>query len=353
MGWVDSDKKAVLSYYSCALILLLLSAWTVPCAATQATPETRSSPVATLNVPRVQVQDLRGRRLEEAQAILSRAGLRPGTISTKPMPGIAGTVGEQSPPGNSVVRRGTTVNLVGVELRTGQNSSDGDEKFSTKVPRLHGLTPTRAISLLEHSRLQLGVVSAGNGEGAQGTIYSQKPSEGTWAKIGSKVDVQIAEPPKAAGPDRETIWVLVPNLSGQTQKAAEETLRQHFLTLGRISVESVSGATDTVFGQFPLPNSRVAEGTAVNLRIARTAQPPRPTVAVPDLRGREVEAAKSIVEQVGLHLGQITTENSQAASNSILAQSPDPGISVSFADGPQLQADVLEDRNRFSLVMLN
>jgi beta-lactam-binding protein with PASTA domain len=86
----------------------------------------------------------------------------------------------------------------------------------------------------------LGIVSTGNAKGNQGTIYLQNPHEGTWVRIGSKVDVEIVEPPKTPGPGDQTIWVFVPDLSGRRQKAADETLRQHGLVLGSVSLEAAT-----------------------------------------------------------------------------------------------------------------
>jgi hypothetical protein len=83
--------------------------------------------------------------------ILQRAGLRLGTTSTKFLPGIAGTVGQQDPPANSVVARGTTFNLVVVASRGAQNPADGDEEFPGQVPRLYEFL---LRLLLDESRLK-------------------------------------------------------------------------------------------------------------------------------------------------------------------------------------------------------
>src|SRR5215469_10509839 len=125
MGRVDSNKDAICNFYSYALILQLLCSAPVLCVAQERPQEVRTPALATLTVARVQVPDVRGRRPEEAEAILRRAGLQPGTSTTKPLPGVAGTVGEQDPAANSVVARGSRFNLAVVASKAGQNS-DGD-----------------------------------------------------------------------------------------------------------------------------------------------------------------------------------------------------------------------------------
>lgn len=327
MGRVDSDKNNSCTLYSRSLILLLLGVAPVFCPGQTKPQAVRNSSISTMAVARVQVPDVRGRLPQQGQEILRGAGLVPGTTTTKPLPGVAGTVGEQDPPPNSVVVRGTVFNLVLVASNGGQ-TSDGDEQFSRQVPLLRGLTPDQARILLGRSRLLLGNISAGSGDGAEGKIYSQNPRERSWARIGTKVDVQIVEPPKSPGANPQTIWVFVPDLSGQTQKAADQTLREQGLTLGAVSVEAAPAAAGvgTVFAQFPRPDTRVAQGTAVNLRIAK--QGAVPSTIVPDLRGQGVDTASSDLGKVGLQLGQITSDASGETPNTIISQSPNPDTPV-------------------------
>ena len=324
----DSHQSAVHSFYCYAAALFLVCARACLGLAQQQLPQAHPPSVMMVAVPRVVVPDVRGRRPDEAQAILRRAGLQSGTASTIPGPGIVGTVWQQEPLQNTVVRRGTIFNLVLVAPPSGQNPSDGDEEFSRQAPRLIGLTPNQASNLLERSRLLLGNVSAGNGNGPEGTIYAQKPQAGSWVKIGSRIDVGIVEPQKASGGKEEIIWVLVPNLFGQTGKAAEEVLRKCGLSLGDVSTGSASVPAGTVFGQVPLPNTKVAEGTQVSLRIAQAVPPQKTTVPVPNLIHQDVGSARALLAQVGLQLGEVGSEESDSTPNSITAQSPNAGTQV-------------------------
>jgi PASTA domain len=111
--------------------------------------------------------------------------------------------------------------------------------------------PNRASSLLEGNRLRLGSVLHGNGEGPEGTIYDQKPQAGSWVGIGSKIDISIVQGAKPPGAG-EILWVFVPDLTGQTQKAAEEILRKENLTVGSVASGVASTPAGTVFSQLPL-----------------------------------------------------------------------------------------------------
>jgi beta-lactam-binding protein with PASTA domain len=233
---------------------------------------------------------------------------------------------QQDPLPNTVVVHGTTFNLVLVASRAGKATNDADQEFSTQVPKLTGLTLNQASNLLERHRLGLGSVLPANGKGPDGTIYDQKPRAESWVRIGSKVDVGIVQTPKTSG-STDILWVFVPDLTGQTQKAAEEILRKQNLTVDSISSGVASVPVGTVFWQHPLPNTRVAQGSRVDLRIAQ-APPSPPAVTVPDLFQQDVESARSLLGQSGLQLGQVTREESDNPANSILSQSPTAGTPV-------------------------
>jgi beta-lactam-binding protein with PASTA domain len=320
MGPVNSDTRTSKSFRQRATTLLLMMA--VASLSRAQAPSSRVHPPfqAIDALPKIQVLDVRGQRAEEAMATLRKEGLAPGKTSSAAGPGIVGTVSQQDPPAGSFVVKGTTFNLVLVAPRAGA-TNDGDQEFSTQVPRLIGLTPNQASALLERNRLTLGSALQGNGKGPEATIYDQRPPAGSWARIWSRIDVTIVQPTKPAGTGG-LVWVLVPNLIGQPQKVAEQTLRDHNLMLGGISLGVASAPAGTVFGQLPAPNTRVVEGSQVELRIAKAQQSQPPTVTVPDLVHQNVASARSLVAQKGLQLGRVTSDESNDPANSVLSQSP-------------------------------
>jgi beta-lactam-binding protein with PASTA domain len=326
MGPVNSNVRTSNFLLFRATMLLLMVVQATLCRSQTPPPQAHPPYQAIFAVPRVQVPDVRGRRLEDADALLRKAGLTPGRTSSAVGPRIAGTVSQQDPAPNAVVVRGTTFNLVLVAPRPSA-TNDGDQEFSTQVPRLDGLTPNQASALLERNRLLLGSVSTGKGKGPDGTIYGQKPQPGSWARVGSKIDVAIVEPTQAA-PSADVIWVIVPNMIGQPQKVAEKMLQENHLALGGVSSGVASVPAGTVFGQRPLPNAKAIEGSRVELQIAQPPPPQRTTVRVPDLLHQDVETARTLLAQTGLQLGQVTSEEGGDPANSILAQSPFAGTEV-------------------------
>ena len=239
------------------------------------------------SVPRVVVPDVRGRQLRDAQTILEQTGLKRGSTTANAGPGIVGTVSQQQPVQNSVVPRGTAFNLVLLAPARKKSSSDGDESFSRQVPNLIGLTPNQASNRLESLDLQTGDISAGNGNGAPGTIYEQNPQAGRWVNTLSKIDIEVVESPKSSatpsGTVQQPLFVLVPSLLGQTETSADEILRKHNLQPGAVSTGTASSPPGIIFAQFPLPNSKVVLGTPVRLQIAASPPPQVTTVAVPNL----------------------------------------------------------------------
>src|SRR6202040_1987910 len=148
-----------ISYYGhSAAILVVLCAWTCLGLAQQKPPQAHPPIAAMMTVPRVVVPDVRGLRLEDAEAALRSAGLVPGRMSSSPGPGTLGTVWHQEPQHNTTVPRGTTFNLMLVALpekaksATGENDHN-DENFYRTVPKLIGLTPNQASNLLGRSHL--------------------------------------------------------------------------------------------------------------------------------------------------------------------------------------------------------
>ena len=282
-------------------------------------------PLAAMTVAFVDVPDVRGQRLDDAQTSLQRAGLHAGNISNAPAPGVVGTVWQQNPEANTPVTRGSAVDLVmTVPQKPTSPGGGGDPELNRQVPDLSGLTPTQASDRLANTRLFLGSAFTGKGGGTAGTIYAQKPLPRTWARIGTKIDVEIA--PQQKKPD--VVWVYVPNLVGQEEKNAEAMLPKFGLTLGNVSRSSSSAPFGTVFGQYPLPKSRVIQDTQVSLQIAQVPQQ-NPIVEVPSVISQNVNVAESVLQQAGLKLGEVRTEETPDANpNAVTGQSPEPGTRV-------------------------
>jgi beta-lactam-binding protein with PASTA domain len=317
---MNSNKIRSSSFLYRVTVLLLVVAAATPCIS-QPSPQAHPLPQAIIGKLKIQVPDVRGHSEEDARVTLRKAGLTPGKVSTTAGPGIVGTVFQQDPLQNSMATHGATFNLVLVGPPTGNAANDGDQEFRTQVPDLAGLTPNQARTRLDPKRLVLGSVMPGNGQGTEGTVYSQNPKPRSWAKIGSPINVSIVQSKGPSGSE-DILWAFVPDLTGQTQKAAEETLHKQNLTVGGISSGVASVQAGTVFGQRPLPNTRIIQGSSVDLRIAQVPPPQSILVAVPSLLSQDLDGARTLLGKKKLQLGRVASEESVGPVNSILSQSP-------------------------------
>ncbi len=298
---------------------LLLSAIVLISSVSPSPAVAQHPPAVEMYVPRVQVPDVRGRPLADAQRTLEVAGFKPGRVSVTPGPGIVGTVQQQEPVQNSIAVKGTVFDLVLVGPSQSKKPGHSDENFTIQVPPLDGLTQNEASNRLEKMRLQIGSVFSGQGKGKIGTIYDQKPRAGIWVNSGAKIDVAIVQtPPNDVGvPPR---YVIVPNLLGQTKDAAGKILAKYSLRLGEVSQGEASVPTGTIYGQIPSSETKVPVETAVRIYLAEA--PPKIIVKAPDLLNMDIEAARIALAQANLQLGELSSEESDAVPNSVTSQSP-------------------------------
>src|ERR1700723_2800479 len=163
-------------------------------------PPQHPAAVELFAVPHVTIPDVRGRPLAEAQRTLEAAGLNLGKISSAAGPGIIGTVMQQEPIQYTTVIRGSVFNLILVAPSVARKPDHSDAIFGTQVPSLIGLTQNQASNRLEKLRLQLGSVILGQGKQKVGTIYDQKPTQGSWVKEGSRIDVAVVQSSSSSTP---------------------------------------------------------------------------------------------------------------------------------------------------------
>jgi len=120
--------------------------------------------------------------------------------------------------------------------------------------------------------------------------------------------------------------VGVPSLVGLTEAEARDLIAQRGLTVGTVTPQESDEAAGTVLEQDPAPDTRVDEGSSVNLVVAAAPE----TVAVPaNLVGMTLEEATAALTQAGLVVGTTTPrEDDDADPNTVLETSPAPGAEV-------------------------
>jgi eukaryotic-like serine/threonine-protein kinase len=172
----------------------------------------------------------------------------------------------------------------------------------TTIPKIVGLTQTQAERLLADHGL---VLEEGDryfsSDIPEGRVMSQAPQPGVQVRRGWHV--RVAE---SMGPQR----VVIPDLIGNSERAAEINIRRRGLDLGSIATASLSGApADQIVAQSPPPNAVNVSEPKISLLMAAAEE--RPSFVMPDLVGQSEDNAVDAIVNAGLRVAGI---NSQAAA---------------------------------------
>jgi beta-lactam-binding protein with PASTA domain len=185
------------------------------------------------------------------------------------------------------------------------------------VPKLTGMAPTDARRVAADNGLLLVVENRFySAEVPSGRIVSQLPQAGERVRRGWQV--RVAE---SLGPQLRTI----PNLVGQSERAAEINLRRRGLDVGSITaIPMPDKEPDDVVAQSPSPNAAAAS-PAVSLLVAAPASDA--AYIMPTFVGRHLADAAKAINDAGLKLGTVN-EIVGSATGVIVHQSPAPGAKV-------------------------
>jgi len=187
------------------------------------------------------------------------------------------------------------------------------------VPNLVGMTPAEADRATSAAGLSMGIEDHFySGDVEEGKIVSQVPAPGTMVRHGWRVRAA-----QSLGPQR----VVVPNVVGDSQRAAEINIRRRGLEIGGIAVARLPEvAAGQVAAQSPPANANVAS-PKVDLLIA--APPEKPALLMPSLVGRQLSEAVKVIEAAGLHVESATSiSDIVAPPNTVVRHTPAPGEKV-------------------------
>ena len=221
----------------------------------------------------------------------------------------AGFVISQNPGSGVTVSIGSTVDLVvslGVQMAT--------------VPDITGMTEAAAEAALIAVGLTKGAVTTSYSETvAVDLVISSTPSAGGSVAYGSAVGFEIS---LGHAP------VVVPDITGMTESAAEAALIAAGLTKGAVTTSySETVAVDLVISSTPSAGGSVAYGSAVGFEISLGHAP----VVVPDITGMTESAAEAALIAVGLTKGAVTTSYSETvAVDLVISSTPSAGGSVAY-----------------------
>ncbi|HEV2424007.1 MAG TPA: PASTA domain-containing protein [Terriglobia bacterium] len=173
-----------------------------------------------------------------------------------------------------------------------------------------------------------------SGKYAENHVASQAPNPGDSTKAGQDIHVLVS-----LGTPR----VPVPDLVGESVRAAQVTAVQGGLTLGDVAAVPWSGvAADGVVAQEPPPTAQPARSPAVNLLVSLGE--PAPEFVCPDFTGITVARASSQIKAAGFTVADVKVAAPQSPppptnaappaqapaseSGTIISQSPVPGSKV-------------------------
>jgi len=153
---------------------------------------------------------------------------------------------------------------------------------------------------------------------AANVIAQQMPPPGTPLKVGQHVHVLVS-----LGPPQLT----VPNLVGDSVRAARITAIQRGLTVGDVAVLPWSGEADQVIAQDPPPATAEVRTPTVNLLISAGEEPP--AYLCPRFVGQPISDVRRILEKNGFKIGDVTPVPTNGSSQGIiLTQSPPAGSKI-------------------------
>jgi eukaryotic-like serine/threonine-protein kinase len=129
----------------------------------------------------------------------------------------------------------------------------------------------------------------------EGRIVSQVPAPGTRVRRGWKV--RLAQ---SLGPQR----VVIPDVLGQSPRAAELNVRQRGLELGTVAeVQLRDAPPQQIIAQSPPPNAQGILSPKVSVLVA--AEPDPEAYVMPNFVGHPLSEAASRIEQAGFKIARV------------------------------------------------
>ena len=232
-------------------------------------------------------------------------------------------------------RRALILSLIGLLIAAGAGAGwwfGLGPGATTTMPPVAGLAQDAAVSALHTAHLDAHVSGAFSESVAKGTVIEADLKEGATAHRGDTVTLTVSK-----GKERYD----VPTLAGKTRDQAESALRKVKLTLG-----TVTEAYDETVGVGKVVSSDPGQGTplkrgdAVALVLSLGPAP----INVPDLTGKTLDEATSLLQSLGL---EITTGDEvysvDVPEGQIAEQEPATGtlkrgetVTVHVSKGPEL-----------------
>jgi serine/threonine-protein kinase len=177
-----------------------------------------------------------------------------------------------------------------------------------KIPDVRSKEFPEAAKELEDAGLKVGTVVRVSDQLKQpNTVIAQNPAAPAMVMNNRMVELLVSE-----GGTGRADTVQVPDLRGQTEQSARESLEQNDLVVGRIlSIATTRVPEGTVEKTEPRAGARVPTGRAVNIYIAKVPEP-APESQAPQPRQLDVSAPAAAPPSAASNTGGDTAGQAQA-----------------------------------------
>jgi eukaryotic-like serine/threonine-protein kinase len=218
---------------------------------------------ASSNGGSISVPAVSGLPVGQARADIVKANLVVGTVVTRPSATVpSGNVISSNPSDGTNVKAHTSVNLV---------VSAGQAKKT--VPNVTNMQEQAAITQLTSLGLNYNVKQVQSSL-PQNTVVSQSPPAGSKVAPGAIVTLNVSQG-----------GTSVPNVIGQTQAQATQTLQGKGFTVNPVTSNNAPPGTPpgTVFSMSPSPGSNAQSGATITINVAAapSTSPPTDTTSPP------------------------------------------------------------------------
>jgi eukaryotic-like serine/threonine-protein kinase len=185
------------------------------------------------------------------------------------------------------------------------------------VPPLVGLAPAEAERTAAGLGLQLSIERQYySPQIAEGRIMSQLPLPGTKVRHGWQIRVA-----QSLGPIR----VAVPDVTGQSEHAAELNIRRRGLDIASTAIVTAPGIpADQVLAQNPTANATQLVAPKISLLLTGTATPL--SFVMPSFIGQPLGTTSRTLEDVGFRLGNVSVAPSPTVAQETTTTGPGAAV---------------------------
>jgi serine/threonine-protein kinase len=150
------------------------------------------------------------------------------------------------------------------------------------------------------------------------TVLEQSPPPGTREGIGGTITLVVSNGQRTA---------TVPTLTGMTRIEAQVLLEKDGFDLGDVGEANSNAPRGTVVATRPAAGTQVSVPSSISLVLSRGEA--AASLQMPNLMGRDVGAARVLLNQLGVRDVQVIDEPSGAgAPGTIVGQSPVPNATI-------------------------